>query len=158
MAVDCSGLTGQDRLYFQAVKNSPFKLELGGWQLEADRMEVSGDMDEDFEPSGDLLPVKRSGKCHQVAALLVGIEPIEIWLVVSRYTRCFRASRQKAQRVDMMPPTNCDFLLWLSMSIYVVKLNFCMNKRNLPVNSQVGAFPTVLITPQAPPFDVSEGL
>jgi hypothetical protein len=62
MAVDLSGLTGQDRLYFQAVKNSPFKLQLADRQPEADRMEASGDMDEDFEPSGDLLPLKRAGK------------------------------------------------------------------------------------------------
>jgi len=68
-AVDLSGLTGQDKLYFQALKNSPFTLEPVDWQPEANGMEASGDMDEDFEPRSNLLPLKRAGIYKRVTFL-----------------------------------------------------------------------------------------
>ncbi|EDR13437.1 uncharacterized protein LACBIDRAFT_323084 [Laccaria bicolor S238N-H82] len=63
---DLSGLTGQDRLYFQAVKNAPFKLEPADLQPEADldRMEVSSDVEKDFE---SLPPLKRAA-IHDASA------------------------------------------------------------------------------------------
>lgn len=111
MSVDLSGLTGEDRLYFQAVKNSPFKLEPGDWQSEADRIEVSGNMDEDFEPaSDDLLPMKRSGKSIAFLGKF-----IDIWLNAS-YTRSFRTSREKAQKVNTQ--SIAIFFCGFHMSVY----------------------------------------